>query len=53
MYHPLLKMTSQEPKDGKMVEVASVCDCLYGERFPSDRQLRTHVYEPLAPRQEN
>ena len=44
-----MKLTSQELRDGRMVDVASVCVCCCGERFPSDMQLRTHIHEPLGP----
>jgi hypothetical protein len=46
---PFLKLISQERRNGRMVDVDSVCVCRCGEKFPSDRQLKTHIYEPFGP----
>jgi len=32
-----------------MVDIYTVCVCHCGERFPSDRQLNKHIYEPFGP----
>ena len=53
MYHaPFLKLTSQERRNGRMVDVDSVWVCRCGERFSSDRQLKSHIYDPFAPGQD-
>jgi len=36
-----------------MVDVGMVYVCRCGEKFSSERQLKIHVYEPLAPAQED
>jgi hypothetical protein len=33
-----------------MVDVSSVCICRCGEKFPTDRQLKAHIYDPFGPR---
>jgi len=50
---PFLKLISQERKNGRMVDVDSVWVCRCGGKFPSDRQLIAHVYEPFGPGHEN
>lgn len=52
-HSPYLKLTSQERRDGRMIDVDTVCVCRCGEKFPSDRRLKKHIYEPFAPDQVN
>jgi len=50
---PFLKLISQDRMNGRMVDVDTVYVCRCGERFPSERQLNTHIFDPFCSDQED